>query len=173
MEITPRFLMTVAKEDGQAIFEFIVFLPFFLILLAILITMGGAINGSINQLKSTRGYFYYLVKNNSNLPSRDDLDPLEGVISATGMYSIGWRDQSKGGTPLGPCYKVLSFGMSKQGKISEQCADKINTAEQISSYIKVFSVYGVCSTSYAVGGSGKLEFNFLVNSSISGDCTIR
>lgn len=159
-------------EKGQAIFEFIVFLPFFLILLAILITMGGAINGSINQQKSTRGYFYYLVKNNSNLPPAEDLEPLKGVISATGMYSIGWRDQSIGGNPIGPCYKILSFGMGGKGK-PEACNEKINTAEQISSFIKVFSVYGVCSTSYAVGSSGGLEFNHLVNSSISGDCTIR
>jgi hypothetical protein len=159
-------------EKGQAIFEFIVFLPFFLILLAILITMGGAINGSINQQKSTRGYFYHLVKNNSNLPPREDLDPLNGVISATGMYSIGWRDQSIGGTPIGPCYKILSFAMGGKSA-AENCNDKINTAEQISSFIKVFSVYGVCSASYAVGGSGGLEFNHLVNSSISGDCSIR
>lgn len=162
----------IKGQKGQAIFEFIVFLPFFLILLAIIVTMGGAINGSINQLKSTRGYFYYLVKNNSNLPPREDLVPLEGRITATGMYSIGWRDQSIGGVPHGPCYKVLSFAMGPT-RASENCVDKLNTAEQISSFIKVFSVYGVCSTSYAMGSSGKLEFNHLVNGSISGDCTIR
>ncbi len=133
--------------------------------------MGGAINGSINQLKATRGYFYYLVKNNSNIPPREDLDPLNGVISATGMYSIGWRAQSNGGIPIGSCYKVLSFGMGGTGE--EQCGDKLKTAEQISSFVKVFSVYGVCSASYAVGASGGLEINHLVQSSLSGDCSIR
>ena len=162
----------IQNEKGQAIFEFIVFLPFFLILLAVLITMGGSINGSINQQKATRGYFYYLVRNNSNIPPREDLTPLEGVVTATGMYSIGWRDQSQGGTPLGSCYKVLSFAMGGD-KEKESCGDKLKTADKISSFIKVFSVYGVCSTSYSVGPSGSLEFNHLVNSSISGDCTIR
>jgi hypothetical protein len=158
-------------EKGQSIFEFVVFLPFFLILITILVTMGGAINGSINQLKATRGYFYYIVKNNSNIPPSEDVEPLEGLVSAIGMYSIGWRDGSRGSTPLGPCYKIISLAGGDKKK--EICSDKVSQLDRVSTFVKVFTVYGLCSTSYAIGPSGKLEINHLIDASISGDCSIR
>jgi len=162
----------IKNNKGQAIFEFIVFLPFFLILLSVLTTMGGAINGSINQNKAVRGYFYYLVKNNSTIPPAEDLEAFRGAISATGMYSIGWRDYSAGATPYGPCYRLLSFATGGE-KREEACSDKMLGVEGISTFVKVFSVYGLCSSSYFIGPSGNMEFNPLVNSSITGDCTIR
>lgn len=160
------------NNKGQAIFEFIVFLPFFLILLSVLTTMGGAINGAINQNKAVRGYFYYLVKNNSTIPPVEDLDSLKGAVSGLGMYSIGWRDYSAGNTPFGPCYRLLSFATGGE-KREENCGDRMLGVEGISTFVKVFSVYGVCSTSYFVGPSGNMEYNPLVNASISGDCSIR
>ena len=48
-----------AKQQGQALVEFIIFLPFMLMMYTVVITLGDAINGSINQQKATRAYFYY------------------------------------------------------------------------------------------------------------------
>ena len=46
----------VANRKGQAIFEFIIFLPILLILYGVLVSVSSAINGSINQQKATRGF---------------------------------------------------------------------------------------------------------------------
>ena len=57
------------KEEGQAIFELLVFLPVFLFLFVVIYNIGNSINISINQQKATRRYFYYIQKGNSFLPS--------------------------------------------------------------------------------------------------------
>ena len=50
------------RARGQALFEFIVFLPFLLFMLTIMFTVGNAINGSINQQKAVRRYFFTSTK---------------------------------------------------------------------------------------------------------------
>ena len=61
------------REEGQALFEFVVFLPFLLFILVLMFTLGNAINGSINQQKAARRYFFYLNKGNSTLPNASNL----------------------------------------------------------------------------------------------------
>jgi hypothetical protein len=53
-----NFKTKFLNQEGQAVFELLIFLPFLLFLYTIYYTAGNAINGSINQQKAVRGYFY-------------------------------------------------------------------------------------------------------------------
>ena len=67
------------NSEGQAIFELILFMPFLVYFVTLLFTAGNSINGSINQQKAVRGYFYHLLKGNSNLPVKLDLDAFKSA----------------------------------------------------------------------------------------------
>ncbi len=82
---------TILKnQKGQAIFELIIFLPFLIFLYTIYSTTGNAINGSINQQKAVRGYFYGLLRGNSYINTTTDLDEFsEKAISVVGFSALG------------------------------------------------------------------------------------
>ena len=92
----------VAKEKGQALIEFIIFLPFMLMMFMIVLTLGNAINGSINQQKAVRGYFYYRLQNNSQITRRN----VPSIGTMMGHYMVGWADYIEGNAPVAPCYKL-------------------------------------------------------------------
>lgn len=160
-------------EEGQAIFEFIVFVPFYLVFFVIFLTIAGAVNGSINQQKATRGYFYYIVKNDPTVPFKSDLEiyASNGVQNA-GSYAFGWQRSARGTTPIAPCYKIPTI----LGKSSEeQCEDPLNQGLKESNFVKVFTTYGVCSNSYTIDpNSGEFVWDALVgNSRLSSACLLR
>ena len=82
------------NENGQAIFEFIIFLPFFILFFAIMVSVIGGINASINQQKTLRGYFFHSIRNNSTLPFNQDMESyLSSGLSRIGAYSFGFSKE--------------------------------------------------------------------------------
>jgi hypothetical protein len=138
----------IANEEGQSIFELVVFLPLMLVVLTMMITTGNAINSSINQLKATRGYYYFLLRGNSMGQRNSFLeDAHRGAgIRTVGFNAIGWRraeDNSQ--TTLGVCYRYNSF---LSAVASSATCDSTSSAGDRSPYIKVFTMYGVCTETY-------------------------
>ena len=84
----------LANEKGQAIFEFIVFVPFYVYLLTVLISFGNSLNASINQNKIIRGYYYRVAAGDSRLPYRQDLQQYGGawyLDGRDGRYWLSWK----------------------------------------------------------------------------------
>ncbi len=133
------------NEDGQALFEFIAFLPFLLMLYSITLTISNSLNASINQQKSTRSYFYYLNQNNSRFPSAER----PNNFSSFSMSIIGWADYYKGRTPVAPCFELqIPIGDIEGDECEEAYSD------EKTQFIRVGTVYGVCGASYLDSGNG-------------------
>lgn len=145
--------MRFRNKKGQSVFEFIVFIPFLLLLLQTFLKVGGAINGSINQQKHLRGYFYYKLKNSSYFPSINDLKQL-GSMSQVGYSAFGWSEELVNGRqPKAPCYQLNSFF----GEPIDTCQEVTERAEGKSQFIRVYSVYGLCGPVYTIGASGNWQ----------------
>ncbi|MBP9673842.1 MAG: hypothetical protein KBD63_02005 [Bacteriovoracaceae bacterium] len=147
--------MRKTQENGQALFEFIIFLPFMLLLYAILLSIGGAINGSLNQQKAVRGYFYSRIKHNSFLPTPTDLSELV-VSTKVGMSFIGWREYSDGLVPVAPCYKLMPLGGALSSG-TEKCDNTYSGNQRTTQFIRVKTAYGVCSATYRVYSGGFIQ----------------
>ncbi len=142
------------NDKGQAIFEFIVFLPFFLMLFAFFGSVANSINGSINQLKSSRSYFYHLSRGNSQIFNRQELSAMASSgVRRVSISIIGWKHKTSSKVPVAPCYKVFHFGEN-----NETCEEK--PEEERSNYIRVFTAYGICGTSYSLLPSGNFQPNY-------------
>lgn len=160
----------ILDQRGQAIFELVVFMPFMLILLVLVINLGSAINASINQQKVTRNYFYYLNRNDSIMLRNYDLGP-NGFgkfgVTAAGHTFIGWREMKESSaseSSLAPCFKLITFpGESNR----EKCVDPVN--KKNTKIIKIFTAYGVCAASYVLDQNGQ-AFPSPENAS-TGQCT--
>ncbi len=147
--------MFIKNEKGQAVFELLVFLPFMIFMYMVILSVSSAINGSINQQKITRGYFYgTAVKWNSTIPTPRVLHKIEGV-EQFGNYINGWKMRfvTGGTSPLAPCYKLAPFLPASEKEVCEDNLGKDNTQ-----FIRVKTVYGVCGTTYMIvnGGAGRL-----------------
>lgn len=130
------------NEKGQALIELIIFLPLMFMVYSLVAGFASAINGSINQQKIARAYFYYRVQNNSTFPA-----PSPGNHerwSRFGMFFIGWYDKFlQGDNPAMPCYKIsLPLGQSDDKSCDEAYE------EDSSQFIRVGTVYGGCGNSY-------------------------
>ena len=134
-------LKKAKNKKGQSIFEFIVFVPFLILMLQVFMNVGGAINGSINQQKSLRGYFYYKLKNSSYFPTLGDLKNMDGGMGRVGYNAFGWNTELVGGKkPKAPCYLLNSFF----GEPIDTCEELSEKAEGKSQYVRIYSVYGLC-----------------------------
>lgn len=141
--MTTRSSIMVASvtQRGQALVEFIMFLPFMLMMYTVVVNLGDAIHGSINQQKVTRSYFYYRLQNNSQIskPQRNGTSLINDQWSLFGHTFIGWSDYLDGTTPYLPCYKLnLPFAPAADDKC-DQSYDSVTTQ-----YIRVGTVYGLC-----------------------------
>jgi len=143
-------------------FEFIIFLPFVVVLFKMFLNIGGAINGSINQQKSLRGYYYYLNKGNSYFPDKTLLENEFNSFSEVGFYAVGFVEQLKGETPIAPCYKIEPFF----GEDFDKCLDK--PKQNKSQFIKPKTMYGLCGPVF-VNNSG----NWTIAHQTSGTCMTR
>ena len=159
-----------AKNKGQALFEFMVFLPLFIFLTVLMVRMGNSINGSINQQKVTRGYFYYITKNNSNIPDREDIKilGLEEGHNQIGMATLGWKEKFINQVPYATCYKVERL-LNSENDI-EQC-DRINRQGYTSNFIRLYTFYGICGETY-MNRNGSFVVNHL-GKGRSGACSIQ
>ena len=120
------------KERGQALIELIVFLPLMITLYSVIAGFASSINGSINQQKVTRAYFYYRIQNNSNIPG-----PKSGdweAWSQFGMFYIGWKERFEGDSqPVMPCYKV---SIPFKDEPTDKCDEK---GQQLGIYVETSS----------------------------------
>lgn len=136
------------EEKGQAIFEFIVFLPFFLTFIFLLVSIGGSISGAINQQKATRGYFFYSIKGNSMIPNPDNLKLSSNYgVQSAGFYAFGWKEYTFGiNTPVAPCFRIHTFA---GGEPDEECDDPGSGSEENrTNYVRIRTMFGVCTALY-------------------------
>jgi len=139
------FLKKKNREKGQSLFEFLVFLPIMLVCLTSLISFGSAINASINQQKIARGYFFALLRGNAFANRHQELVELEGGgVNNASMFFIGWADKMSGESPYAPCYKITNVLSSSAP--NEECKGK--TTGDTSQFVKVKTVFGLCTTTY-------------------------
>lgn len=141
------------SERGQGILEFLVFLPFMLMMYSVTMSLSNAINASINQQKIARAYWHYRNLNNSTIP-RPRRDGQKDSWKIFGMQIMGWAEKLEGGknTPFAPCFKfVLPLGEDASDKCEE-------TYTGVSSqFIRVQTVYGICGATYGKGGESGNE----------------
>lgn len=135
------------SQKGQALIELIIFLPLMFMLYSLISGFANAINGSINQQKVTRGYFYYRVQNNSTIPKPDDAYKSWGKF---GMFFIGWKEYfGAGSDPFLPCYRV---SVPLKASDSDKCEEKYT--KTTTQWIRVGTAYGVCGGTYVKLGNG-------------------
>ena len=134
----------IEQQKGQALIELIVFLPLMFMVYSLIGGFASAINGSINQQKVTRAYFYYRIQHNSTTPAPDYPDQIYKNWRQFGMFFIGWKVKFIGeDNPAMPCYKIsLPISANKQDK----CDESYST--QSSQFIRVGTVYGICGATY-------------------------
>jgi len=162
-------MMTVAKktkQSGQALIELIIFLPLMFTLYSVISGFAGAIHASINQQKITRGYFYYRVQNNPNIPKPDSAEDYKSW-QKFGMFFIGWKNYFNSNVPVMPCYKV---SIPLKQKPTDKCEDAYTDPSTL--FVRVGTVYGVCGATMANNGSqaifmpdGGQRFNEVVDQS--------
>lgn len=144
------------NNKGQALFEFIAFVPFLMILYSLTLTISNSLNASINQQKAARGYFYYLGQNDSRFPSpdREGIDSLDN-FRIFSMSIIGWADSFEGLVPIAPCFELKMPVGDIEGDSCEN-----SYSENETQYIRVGTVYGVCGANYVREGErvGLLPF---------------
>lgn len=177
------------KDDGQALFELIIFFPFFLLMITVMLQVSSSINASINQQKVTRSYFFYLLKNNSTFPDRNDLDVYaDKNLTHVGFSSIHWRDEEKlGDVSQAPCYGLDPFSGITPGLSGEECHSDLRAfstppgIEKKTRFLRVYTAFGLCSAHYQLDPSGSStpnsnhEVSFIIEngSSIGGSCSKR
>lgn len=141
----------IENEQGQALIELIIFLPLMFMFYAMISGFANAINGSINQQKITRSYFYYRAQNNSTIPKPNKGDGgsyAHENWKQFGMFFIGWRDDFVDGKPMAPCYQLTGpFGPSD----SDTC-ESTEYSQPTTQFIRVQSVYGICGGTYISNG---------------------
>lgn len=131
------------SNKGQALIELIIFLPLMIALYSVISGFANSINGSINQQKITRAYFYNRIQNNSTFPGPSLVGESLQSWSLFGVFFIGWKDYFKNASsPVMPCYKVsIPF---KDGP-KDKCEDAYSQKRTL--WVRVGTVYGVCGTS--------------------------
>ena len=139
-----------SNQKGQALIELIVFLPLMFSLYSMISGFAGAINGSINQQKATRAYFYYRVQNNPFVPKPDAGNTHAGW-SKFGMFFVGWMNEMQSDNPVAPCYRVSIPMLSNA---SEQCDQPYS--QETTQYIRVGTAYGICGATFAKGPGGEV-----------------
>lgn len=135
------------NQKGQALIELIIFLPLMFMFYSMIAGFANAINGSINQQKVTRAYFYYRVQNNSTIPKPDKAKTY-GAWKNFGMFFIGWKDyfetgEDEAGRPVAPCYQ-LTVPLGPNG--DDVCESKYTNPSSM--FIRVQTVYGTCGATY-------------------------
>ena len=132
----------ILNKNGQAVFEFILFVPFLVFIYTMFYTVGNAINGSIDQQKATRGYFFAYVSNNSYIYNKSDFDSFSGAgLKKIGLFHMGWSEHVQGKNQFAPCFKFISM---LNGTTNEDCDSSTRTEPGSSGFIRTFTNFGIC-----------------------------
>jgi hypothetical protein len=144
MLMNKKLRKIIQQEKGQSLIEFVLFLPFMLMIYSVIINVSGAINASLNQQKVTRSYFYYTLQNNSMFPgpSREGGDPTQNW-QYFGMRILGWSTQLIDSKPVAPCFK---FNIALGESSGDACEDPYSGKS--TQYIRVGTVYGACGATF-------------------------
>jgi hypothetical protein len=153
-----KIFKLLKNQKGQSLIEFVLFLPFMMMIYSVIINVSGAINASLNQQKVTRAYFYYNMQNNSTIPKprRNGPDPSDSW-QKFGMQIMGWATEladssGDGGLPVAACFKFnLPLGTGEE----DNCEDAYSG--KATQYIRVGTVYGVCGATYKKSGGSKIR----------------
>jgi len=151
--------MKKIDQEGQALIELIIFLPLIFTLYGLIGGFANAINGSINQQKITRAYFYYRTQNNSTIPKPLQVPNFQNW-RRFGLVFTGWSDEPISDStpaPVAPCYEI-SFPVA--GAPNDRCENQYAT--KTTQFIRVGTAYGICGASYiTVNGraSGAMDVN--------------
>ena len=158
------------KEDGQAIFEFIIFLPLMLFMFTVIFTIGNSINGSINQQKATRRYFFHIAKGNSTIPGPWYLSQIDASVSRIGTVSVGWREkESSGGDSYATCYPLVDFFSDNK---DDDCFNP-SIKDKKSNFVRIYTQFGVCGESFVRHPSGAFFLPDYGQRANGNSCTIR
>ena len=152
---------SLKNENGQALFELIIFIPFLIFLYTIYSTTGDSISASINQQKAVRGYFYSLIMGNSYLNNPLEIAEFTKFsVKSIGFSALGWREKgnAEGSNAFAPCFKFSSLIKNNS---TEECDSKDRDEEGVSRYIRVFTYYGVCGPVYSEIELGGTKFNWI------------
>ncbi|MDA9189750.1 hypothetical protein N9O57_02090 [bacterium] len=150
----------IKDEKGQSIFEFLMFVPFLIILFATLVKIQGALNSSINQQKAARGYYFNLLRHNSMLPDKNEVAGMmtRAGIQNYGLSLLGWRDYSAGAgddessvNPVAACFNLI--GISTNNESNDECEDPIPQDKTRVKNIRVYTAFGLCSANYSLNGN--------------------
>lgn len=151
----------IKNKKGQALFEFLIFLPFMLMMYSVTLSMSNAISASINQQKVVRGYFYFKVAGNSTIPApiNTGQDTFANFRNF-GMHAYGWMEKLDGRTPVAPCFKFnLLLGEDEEDECEE------SYSEPTTQFIRVMTAYGVCGATYSRGENSDPQAYPLVDTS--------
>jgi hypothetical protein len=136
--------MKRTDQNGQALIELIIFLPLMFMVYSMIGGFASAINGSINQQKITRAYFYYLTQGNSLAPGPDSKGQVHNSWQQFGMSFVGWREKFvSGDNPTMPCYKI---NVPLKAAPTDKCDEPYST--ETSLFIRVGTAYGICGATF-------------------------
>lgn len=139
------------NQKGQALIELIVFLPLMFALYGMISGFANAINGSINQQKITRAYYYFRIQNSSMVP-RPDVKIAKNW-QTFGMSFVGWMEKLNGDDPVMPCYRISVPGPIPSGDSCETEYSKDHTQ-----FIRVGTAYGICGATFQQDQAGRPLF---------------
>lgn len=146
----------ILDEKGQALFEAMIFIPIFLYLVIMMITIGNSISTAINQNQATRTYTFFLMKGNSDAIGSYDLRSFSGGFTELGAYIVGWAKSYRNTTnPVSTNFRIPSLPWAPSE--DEDCTQKGDPRD--TSCIKVFTLYGVCGETYIKRESSFLRAN--------------
>ena len=162
------------QQKGQALFEFIVFLPFLLFMLTIMFTVGNAINGSINQQKAVRRYFFHFYKGNSTLPMARDLNYFsEQGLRRVGAVSVGWREKSSKSGEIGDSFATCYRFSRLFGESDDDDCFNPSINEGRSNFIRIYTQFGLCGETYALSNENNTISPDYFGRARSYGCTIQ
>ena len=149
----------ILNEKGQALMEFVLFLPFLLMMYSVTMSIANSINASINQQKVTRSYFYYRLQNNSSAPVAYRGEA-PAPFNRFGQHVNLWGEREIGDVPLAACFKLnIPLGNREE----DSCEDSYESST--TQYIRVGTVYGICGATYVREGANLVR---LPNISLNG-----
>ncbi len=132
---------SMMDAKGQAMIEFIFFLPLFFLVYSFIQPYMQSVYASINQQKVTRHYFYYYLKNHSFFPKPEYDFHLS--LRSFGMTFIGFAGSFNNTQPIATCYKMMH---------AEEDNCKKSYSKPETDFIRIATVYGACGATYIQEG---------------------
>lgn len=168
-------------ERGQSVMEFVLFAPFFVASLFVMMNVSSSLNGAINQEKVARGAFFFYTKGSSMYPLYSELVGMRDSfgLKVVGMDSVSWTLKNDGDEqnkpPVAAAYRIRTWGRDKA--VKESMDDTYPGSDGRTNFVKVSTVFGICSASFSLAGgvsdSSAIVFSHVANQSLAQSCERR